>query len=125
MNGCARVGLSALLTGAVASVVSTAALALLAKADSTNATSHWLHGDEAARHDEGKLVVSKKSMAATYGAMALGLAAGALVARTRHRDWTSPIRRGNSIRRGSQVSFSDLRVDHCNAHTGTISDKRG
>jgi hypothetical protein len=153
MDGWARVGLLALVTGTVASVVSTAALALLAKAEDKsplqpiNATSHWLHGDEAARHDEvdavhtllgyathhasavfwavpfetwfairpprspGKLVrdacamsviaaavdygatprrltpgwelvVSKKSMAATYGAMALGLAAGALVART-------------------------------------------
>jgi hypothetical protein len=30
---------------------------------------------------------------------------------------------GNSIGRGSQVGFSDL-AGHCNAHTGTISNKR-
>jgi hypothetical protein len=153
MDRWIRIGLSALVTGTVASVVSTAALALLAKAEvkgalqPTNATSHWLHGDEAARHHEldaahtllgyathhasaifwavpfeawlairpprtpvellrdacamsaiaaavdygatpkrltpgWELVVSNNSMATTYGAMALGLAAGALVART-------------------------------------------
>jgi hypothetical protein len=160
MDGWIRIGLSALVTGTVTSVVSTAALALLAKAEGqgtlqpTNATSHWLHGDEAARHDEfdvahtllgyathhasaifwavpfeawlavrppstpadllrnacamsaiaaavdygvtpkrltpgWELVVSKNSMVATYGAMALGLAAGALVART----WLVPTSR--------------------------------
>jgi hypothetical protein len=58
MDGWIRIGLSALVTGTVASVVSTAALALLAKAEGkgalqpTNATSHWLNGDEAARHEE-------------------------------------------------------------------------
>jgi len=147
-----RIGLSALVTGTVASIVSTAALALLARAEGksafqpTNATSHWLHGDSAASHPEPdaahtlvgyathhastlfwampfevwlaarpprttaellrdactmsaiaaaidygvtpkrltpgwELVLSKRSMAATYGAMALGLAAGALLAR--------------------------------------------
>jgi hypothetical protein len=58
LDGWIRIGLSALVTGTVASVVSTAALALVAKAEGkdalqpTNATSHWLHGDEAARHEE-------------------------------------------------------------------------
>ena len=147
-----RIGLSALVSGTAASIVSTAALALLAHREGksafqpTNATSHWLHGDRAALHREPdtvhtlvgyathhasalfwavpfetwlaarpprttagllrdacamsaiaaaidygatpkrltpgwELVLSKRSMAATYAAMALGLAAGALVAR--------------------------------------------
>src|SRR4051794_21295786 len=151
-NSWRRIGLSALVTGTAASIVSTAALALLARAEGksavqpTNATSHWLHGDRAASHREldaahtlvgyathhasalfwavpfeawlaarpprttaellcdacamsaiaaaidygvtpkrltpgWELVLSRRSMAATYGAMALGLAAGALVAR--------------------------------------------
>lgn len=48
----------ALVTGAVASLASAAILALLAKAEGkgalqpVNATSHWLHGDKAARCDE-------------------------------------------------------------------------
>jgi hypothetical protein len=47
--------MSAVLTGAVASVVSAAALAALAKAEGesavqpANATSHWLHGEKAGR----------------------------------------------------------------------------
>jgi hypothetical protein len=152
MDRWLRIGLSALVTGTAASVASTAALALLARAEGksavqpTNATSHWLHGDSAASHrrpdaahtlvgyathhastlfwavpfevwlasrpphttvgllrdacamsaiaaaiDYGmtpkrltpgwELVLSTRSMAATYGAMALGLAVGALVAR--------------------------------------------
>jgi hypothetical protein len=147
-----RIGLSALVSGTAASIVSTAALALLAHREGksafqpTNATSHWLHGDSAASYREPdtdhtlvgyathhasalfwavpfeiwlaarpprtaagllgdvctmsaiaaaidygatpkrltpgwELVLSKRSMAATYAAMALGLAAGALVAR--------------------------------------------
>jgi hypothetical protein len=147
-----RIGLSALVTGTAASIVSTAALALLAQREGKsafqpmNATSHWLHGDRAALHREPdaahtligytthrasavfwavpfeawltarpprtsigllrdacamsviaaaidygvtpkrltpswELVLSKRSMAATYGAMALGFAAGALVTR--------------------------------------------
>jgi hypothetical protein len=146
-----RVGLSALVTGTVASFASTAALALLAKSEGkgalqpTNATSHWLHGGAAARHDEvdamhtavgygthhasavfwglpfeawlaarprsafellrdacamsaiaaavdygvapkrltpgWELVLSKRSMVATYAALALGLAAGATLSR--------------------------------------------
>lgn len=46
---------TALVTGAVASLASAAALAMLAKAEAKgalqpiNATSHWLHGEEAAR----------------------------------------------------------------------------
>jgi hypothetical protein len=152
MDRWLRIGLSALVTGTAASVVSTAALALLAQAEGksavqpTNATSHWLHGDSAALHREPdaahtlvgyvthhasalfwavpfeawlaarpprttsellrdacamsaiaaaidygvtlqrltpgwELVLSKRSIAATFGAMALGLAAGALLAR--------------------------------------------
>ena len=152
MDRWLRIGLSALVTGTAASVVSTAALALLAQGEGksafqpTNATSHWLHGDHAASHREPdvahtlvgyathhastlfwavpfevwlaarpprttagllrnacimsaiaagidygatpkrltpgwELVLSKRSMVATYGAMALGLAGGALVAR--------------------------------------------
>ena len=151
-NRWRRIGLSALVTGTAASIVSTAALALLARGEGksafqpTNATSHWLHGDRAASHREPdaahtlvgyathhvsalfwavpfeiwlaarpprtttrllrdacimsaiaagidygatpkrltpgwELVLSRRSMGATYGAMALGLTAGALVAR--------------------------------------------
>ena len=49
---------SAVVTGAVASLASVAALALLARAEGKgplqpiNATSHWLHGDKAAQYDE-------------------------------------------------------------------------
>ena len=149
-----RIVLSALVSGTAASLVSTAALALLAKSEGkaayqpTNATSHWLHGDEAADHAEPdvahtlvgygthhasavfwtlpfqvwlatqpprtplemlrdasvmsaiaasidygvtpkrltpgwELVLPKKSLLATFGAMALGLTAGALLA----QDW--------------------------------------
>lgn len=55
MNKAVELGVSALVTGTVASVVSAATLAALAKlegrsaAQPLNATSHWLHGDEAAR----------------------------------------------------------------------------
>jgi hypothetical protein len=151
MDHWRRIGFSALVTGTAASIVSTAALALLAHREGksafqpTNATSHWLHGDRAALHREPdaahtlvgyathhvsalvwavpfeiwltarpprtatrllrdacvmsviaagidygatpkrltpgwELVLSRRSMAATYAAMALGLAAGALVA---------------------------------------------
>ena len=54
MNQAAEVGLSALITGTIASVVSAAALAAFATLENkspvqpVNATSHWLHGDEAA-----------------------------------------------------------------------------
>ena len=50
-----RLSISALVTGTVASIVSTVALAALARSEGksgvqpTNSTSHWLHGDEAAR----------------------------------------------------------------------------
>jgi hypothetical protein len=152
MDLWARIGLSALVTGTVASVVSAAALALLAKAQGkgalqpVNATSHWLHGDQAgvrrgvdvahtgvgygthhasavfwalpfeawlatqpnltpgtllrdaavmsaiaAAVDYGavpkrltpgwELVLSKRSLLATFGALALGLAAGAALSR--------------------------------------------
>jgi hypothetical protein len=152
MDRWLQIGLSALVTGTAASVVSTAALALLAQREGksafqpTNATSHWLHGDHAASHHEPdvshtligyathhasalfwavpfeiwlaarpprttagllrnacmmsaiaaavdygatpkrltpgwELVLSRHSIAVAYGAMALGLAAGALAAR--------------------------------------------
>lgn len=58
MDRWLRIGLSALVTGTTVSIASTAALALLARAEGksavqpTNATSHWLHGDSAALHRE-------------------------------------------------------------------------
>jgi hypothetical protein len=51
--GLREIGLRAIISGSVASVVSTAALAWLARAQGrraiqpTNATSHWLHGEGA------------------------------------------------------------------------------
>lgn len=152
MDRWIRISLSAVVTSTVAGLASTAALALSSAAEGkgvlrpTNATSHWLHGDRAARHetfdaahtlvglathqaamlfwavpfhawlalrpprtrldllrdaaamsaiaaavDYGatpkrftpgwELVLTKRSMLAAYGAMALGLAAGALVGR--------------------------------------------
>jgi hypothetical protein len=174
MEWWARIGLSSLVTGTVASVVSTAALALLAKGEGkgalqpTNATSHWLHGEEAGRHrapdvahtlpgyaahhasalfwavpfeawlavrprrrpaellrdacamsaiaacvDYGavpkrltpgwELVLSKRSIAATYGAMALGLAAGAAVSRA----WLD----GGPRRIRASMATADARLD--------------
>jgi hypothetical protein len=53
LNGWTRIGLSALVTGTVASIATTAVLAALARAEGrraaqpTNATSHWLHGEMA------------------------------------------------------------------------------
>ncbi|MYZ48683.1 hypothetical protein [Propylenella binzhouense] len=147
-----RIGLSALVTGTVASIATTAALAGLASAEGksplqpTNSTSHWLHGGAAGRvtaadlehtalgyatHHASALfwalpfeiwlafrpprstpelladvaamsaiaaavdyglapkrltpgweeVLPTRSIAATYGVLALGLAAGALLAR--------------------------------------------
>jgi hypothetical protein len=55
MESWKETGMSAATSGTVASVLTTAALALLAKAEGksvlqpTNATSHWLHGDDAGR----------------------------------------------------------------------------
>lgn len=157
MKSATQIGISALVTGTVASVVSAAVLALLARTEGkgvlqpTNATSHWLHGANAAAHREfdaahtlvgytthhasavfwavpfeawlparpprspGKLlrdacamsaiaaavdygltpkrftpgwelVLSRRSLVATYGALALGLAAGAMLARA----WVDP-----------------------------------
>ena len=54
MASWTRIGLSALFIGTTASIVATAALAIIAKVEGkgalqpTNATSHWLHGDSAA-----------------------------------------------------------------------------
>jgi hypothetical protein len=54
MASWTRIGLSALIIGTTASIVSTAALAIIAKVEGkgalqpTNATSHWLYGDSAA-----------------------------------------------------------------------------
>ena len=149
-SALARTGVSAAVTGTVASLATTAALALLAHAEGknplrpTNSTSHWLHGENAgsfarpdlehtalgyATHHASAVfwalfleawlagrprrdplamlrdasvvaviaaavdygivpkrltpgwehVLSKRSIAATYGALALGLAAGALI----------------------------------------------
>ena len=157
MQQSTRIAISALISGTAASLVSTAALALLARAEgkaasqATNATSHWINGDGAARRwdadaphtlvgygihhasalfwalpfqiwlaarppltglellrhasiisaiaaavDYGvvpkrltpgwELVLSKRSMLATYGATALGLAAGAWLAQNILRD---------------------------------------
>jgi hypothetical protein len=58
MDKMASIAASALVTGSVASIVSTFALAAMAKAEGkggiqpTNATSHWLYGDNAARMQE-------------------------------------------------------------------------
>lgn len=55
MHTILRLSISALVTGTVASIVSTGALAALARSEGksgvqpTNSTSHWLHGDGAAR----------------------------------------------------------------------------
>lgn len=152
MHSSTRIALSAVISGTAASLISTAALALLARAEGksalqpANATSHWYHGDSAAIHADGdvahtavgygthhasalfwalpfqvwleaqpprsalellrdasvmsaiaaavdygvvprrvspgwELVVSRKSMLVAYGAVALGLAGGALVVR--------------------------------------------
>lgn len=157
MTRATQIGISALVTGTVASVESAAVLALLAKTDGkgalqpVNATSHWLHGPDAAAHREfdashtlvgytthhasavfwavpfeawlaarpprsagtllrdacamsaiaaavdygltpkrftpgWELVLSRRSLVATYGALALGLAAGSMLARA----WVSP-----------------------------------
>jgi hypothetical protein len=57
MDRSSELLVSTLLTGTVASVVSTAALAALAEAEGkrpmapTNSTSHWLHGDGAGSFD--------------------------------------------------------------------------
>lgn len=54
MSDWAKAGLSASLSGSIASVVTAATLAALARAEGkgmwqpTNATSHWLHGEDAA-----------------------------------------------------------------------------
>jgi hypothetical protein len=152
MTNWTAIGQSALVTGTAAGLTSAAVLALLSTAEGhgalqpTNATSHWLHGEEAAecagldashtlvgyathhasavfwalpfelwlasrpsRSTAGllgragvmagiaaavdygltpkrltpgwELVISRRSMVATYAAMAMGLAAGAMLAR--------------------------------------------
>jgi hypothetical protein len=58
MEKFSQIGASALVTGTVASLVSTAALAAMARQEDkaavqpTNATSHWLNGDEAGARSE-------------------------------------------------------------------------
>lgn len=55
LNRLIRVGSAAVISGTVASFATTAALAVLAKAEGKgalqplNSTSHWLHGEEAGR----------------------------------------------------------------------------
>ncbi len=57
MNDLTRAGLSAALTGTVAGITTMTALTLLARAEGRrplqpiNATSHWLHGEEAGEVD--------------------------------------------------------------------------
>jgi hypothetical protein len=61
MHAWTETGRSALVSGTVASIATTAALALLALADGkralqpTNATSHWLHGEGAGRYRQADL----------------------------------------------------------------------
>ena len=61
MDTTLRLSISALVTGTVASIVSTVALAALARSEGksgvqpTNSTSHWLHGDEAARRENADI----------------------------------------------------------------------
>lgn len=157
MQPATRIIVAALISGTTASLLSTAALALIARAEGkgayhpTNATSHWLHGDDAAAHRDAdvahtlvgygthhasallwalpfqiwlasrpprtrlqllgdasvmaaiaaavdygvtprrftpgwELVLSKRSMLVTFGARAVGLAAGAALAQDRLRD---------------------------------------
>ena len=58
MNKMSQLIVSALVTGTVASIVSTAALAAMSKAEGkravrpANSTSHWLHGEDAGRVEE-------------------------------------------------------------------------
>src|SRR5829696_4182575 len=75
-----QVAASALITGTVASLVSAAALAALARLERkgasqpVNATSHWLHGDQAATVREADLAHTGVG-AATHHASALFWAA--------------------------------------------------
>lgn len=179
MDPWLRIGLSARVTGTVASLASTAALGLLAKGDGKgvlqpiNATSHWLHGDDGAKHGEldvehtaigfgthkasalfwalpfevwlaarpprspfellrdacamsaiaaavdygatpkrftpgWELVLSKRSLLATYGALALGLAGGAMLiaagsVRTKEKDRGRY--NGSALRQGDLGSY--------------------
>lgn len=62
MDRKTRTGLKAVVTGTIAATVSAAALALLSRAGQhgaarpLNATSHWLHGEEAARLESPDLL---------------------------------------------------------------------
>lgn len=181
-NRWTQIGLSAVVTGTIATLVSTAALAALAKTEGkgafqpTNATSHWLNDDEAAEVDlptvehtgvgflthhasaifwaapfeawlainpprtywtllrdafamsgvaaivdygltpkqltpGWELVLSKKSMVATYVVFAFGLAAGA-VASQRLRElmretWTDAL--GNALRDNWRTALRNTR----------------
>ena len=68
--------LSTVITGSIASAVSTAALASFAKAEGkhplrpTNSTSHWLHGESAGRFDDVDLAHTGVGLA-THHASAL------------------------------------------------------
>jgi hypothetical protein len=76
MNKVAQLMCSGLVTGTVASVVSTTALASLAKAEGkrasrpTNSTSHWLHGENAGSY-QGIDVAHSGVGLATHHASAL------------------------------------------------------
>lgn len=64
MNEVTSIGLSALITGSIASAVSSLALAALASAEGksavqpTNATSHWFYGDQAAQRRDVDLALT-------------------------------------------------------------------
>jgi hypothetical protein len=66
-------GRSALVTGTIASLLSTAALAALARFEGksfvqpTNATSHWLNGDEAGRRESADVAHTAVGYATHHG----------------------------------------------------------
>lgn len=69
-----RAAADALVSGSIASVASTLALAALGRREAgsafapTNATSHWIHGDEAARRDDPSLSHTAVGYAIHHGA---------------------------------------------------------
>ncbi|QHO71412.1 hypothetical protein ACH79_01005 [Bradyrhizobium sp. CCBAU 051011] len=76
MDNTSELLLSTVITGSIASAVSTATLAALAKAEGkppmrpTNSTSHWLHGESAGRFDQVDLAHTGVGLA-THHASAL------------------------------------------------------
>jgi hypothetical protein len=76
MDRSSELLISTIVTGSVASVVSTVALGALAKIEGkssfqpTNSTSHWLHGDAAGGHEGADLIHTAVGLA-THHASAL------------------------------------------------------